>query len=174
MKLGKLDFKPVSENLSLVAGKTKEALQKITSAEAYVAEIDSDLADTAAFCEHYGIGMDISANCVIVEAKRGGKVWYAACIVMATTRADINGVVRKTLDARKLSFAPTDKAVSLSGMEYGGITPVGLPGDWPILIDTTVANSAQVVVGSGIRGSKMVVSGKLLASLPGAKVLDIT
>lgn len=174
MKLGKLEFKPAKQHLNLVAVKTKEALQIIESDEAYVAEIDPDLADTSAFCEHYDIDMDVSANCVIVEAKRGDKVWYAACIILATDRADINGVVRKTLDARRVSFAPMETAVSLSSMEYGGITPIGLPKEWPILVDTAVASSAHVVVGSGIRGSKVVVSGELLASLPGARVLDIT
>ena len=71
--------------------------------------------------------LDESANCVVVAAKRGGETRYAACMVLATTRADVNGVVRRHLDARKASFAPMDEAVGLTGMEYGGITPVGLP-----------------------------------------------
>ena len=108
-----------------------------------VAPIDPDLADTAAFCEAYEVGLDVSANCVIVAGKRGGEVTrYAACVVLATTRADVNGVVRKLLDARKASFAPMDEAVTLTGMEYGGITPIGLPADWPILVDARVVGHA--------------------------------
>lgn len=140
----------------------------------WVSGIDPDLADTAAFCEHYGIGMEMSANCVVVEAKRADKVWYAACLVLATTRADINGIVRRQLGARKVSFAPMDMAVSLTNMEYGGITPVGLPKDWTILIDENVIKKDQVIIGSGIRGSKLLISTKIIASLRGAEVLAIT
>jgi prolyl-tRNA editing enzyme YbaK/EbsC (Cys-tRNA(Pro) deacylase) len=109
----------------------------------------------------------------VVEAKRGDKTWYAACIVLATARADINGTVRHQLDARRISFAPMDKAVSLTKMEYGGITPIGLPRDWPILVDTTVVKTPHVVIGSGLRGSKLLVSGSLLKDLPNAIVMDI-
>ena len=85
----------------------------------------------------------------------------------------MNGAVRRHLGARKLSFAPMDDAVALSGMEYGGITPIGLPADWPILVDASVAGHDRLIVGSGIRGSKLLVSGALLASLPNAEVLAI-
>jgi prolyl-tRNA editing enzyme YbaK/EbsC (Cys-tRNA(Pro) deacylase) len=136
-----------------------------------VAAIDPDLADTAAFCAAYGVALDASANCVVVAAKRAGETAYAACLVLATTRADINGLVRKHLGARKISFAPMDDAVARTGMQYGGITPIGLPADWPILIDPAVAASREVVVGSGIRGSKIWTPGAALALLPGAVVL---
>jgi len=136
-----------------------------------VGAIDPDLADTAAFCAEYGVGLDESANCVIVAAKRAGEVTYAACMVLATTRADVNGLARRHLGARKISFAPMDEAVTLTGMEYGGITPVGLPADWPILIDEAVAAAPRVVVGSGIRGSKLWLPGSALTLLPNAVVL---
>ncbi|MDX6198587.1 MAG: hypothetical protein QOJ79_1738 [Actinomycetota bacterium] len=137
-----------------------------------VAPIDPDFADTAAFCEFYDIALEQSANCVVVAAKRGGEVRYAACMVLATTRADVNGVVRRHLDARKASFAPMDDAVQLTGMEYGGITPIGLPDDWPLLVDPAVVAAGQVVIGSGIRASKLELPGEALAELPGAVVLD--
>jgi len=140
----------------------------------WVSEIDPGLADTAAFCEHYEIGLDVSANCVVVEARRADRVWFAACVVLAITRADVNGIVRKHLDARKISFAPMDAAVSLTGMEYGGITPVGLPDDWPILVDRNVIDEDRVIIGSGIRGSKLLAATEVLASLPNAEVLAIT
>jgi prolyl-tRNA editing enzyme YbaK/EbsC (Cys-tRNA(Pro) deacylase) len=138
-----------------------------------VAEIDPALADTAAFCERYGVRLDQSANCVVLAARREGRAWFAACVILATTRADVNGVVKKTLGASKLSFAPMDDAVRAAAMEYGGITPLGLPADWPLLIDERVTTAGEVVIGSGVRRSKLVLPGALLAQLPGAQVLAI-
>ncbi len=170
MELGKLTFVPASEAPELVAEPVRPHLQ----GGLWVSEIDPGLADTAAFCEHYGIGLDISANCVVVEARRAERTWHAACLVLATTRADVNGVVRKHLGARKISFAPMDTAVSLTGMDYGGITPVGLPADWPVLIDVNVTDQERVIIGSGIRGSKLLAATELLASLPGTEVMPLT
>jgi prolyl-tRNA editing enzyme YbaK/EbsC (Cys-tRNA(Pro) deacylase) len=136
-----------------------------------VAEIDPAVADTAAFCARYGVAPDESANCVVVAGRRDGEVRMAACMILATTRADVNGLVRRELDVRKASFAPVAEAVALTGMEYGGITPIGLPADWPIFVDEAVANSPRVVIGSGVRRSKLTLPGAALASLPGATVL---
>jgi prolyl-tRNA editing enzyme YbaK/EbsC (Cys-tRNA(Pro) deacylase) len=99
-------------------------------------------------------------------------VRYAACLVLATTRADVNGVGRRRLDVRKASFAPMDTAVAETGMEYGGITPIGLLEGWPILIDARVAAGPYVIIGSGVRHSKIVVPGAALARLPGAEVVE--
>ena len=92
--------------------------------------------------------------------------------MLATTRADVNTVIRRRMDVRKISFAPMDAAVERTGMEYGGITPIGLPAGWPILVDSAVATAGPVVIGSGIRGSKIVLDGALLASLPDAEVVE--
>ena len=168
-----LDLVPVLGRLDLVAGPVASALQAWPRAgEVGVAPIDPQLADTAAFCAAYDVGLDRSANCVVVAGKRGGETRYAACMVLATTRADVNGVVRRHLDARKASFAPMDDAVQLTGMEYGGITPIGLPDGWPILVDPAVVAAGAVVIGSGIRGSKLELPGEALADLPGAVVLE--
>ncbi|MEV5573691.1 YbaK/EbsC family protein [Spirillospora sp. NPDC052269] len=167
----RLDWIPATERPDLLAEPVAAAIADVQGAK--VAEIDPELADTAAFCERYGVGMEVSANCVVVAAKRGGEVSYAACMVLATGRADVNGVVRKHLGARKASFAPMTEATSLTGMEYGGITPVGLPADWPILVDAAVAEAGEVVIGGGVRGSKLLVPGKSLAALPGAEVLPL-
>ena len=137
-----------------------------------VAEIDPDLADTAAFCATYGSPLEASANCVVVAGKRSGEERFAACLVLATTRADVNGVVRRRLDVRKASFAPMDTAVELTGMAYGGITPLGLPVGWPLLLDPTVVAAPEVVIGSGIRGSKLLVPGPTLAVLANAEVVE--
>ena len=175
MELGKLRFVPVTQAIGLVGGPVQRYMQSTDVSDGlWVSEIDPGLADTAAFCEHYEIGLDVSANCVVVEARRADRVWFAACVVLAITRADVNGIVRKHLGARKISFAPMDAAVSLTGMEYGGITPVGLPDDWPILVDRNVIDEDRVIIGSGIRGSKLLAATEVLASLPNAEVLAIT
>jgi prolyl-tRNA editing enzyme YbaK/EbsC (Cys-tRNA(Pro) deacylase) len=167
-----LDFSPALSRMDLLAEPVAAALRGWSGAdEVEVAEIDPALADTAAFCERYGVSLTESANCVVVLGRRGDVSTYAACMIAATTRADVNGLVRRHLDARKASFAPVDTVTAASGMEYGGITPVGLPADWPVLVDEAVAKTPSVVIGSGIRGSKLRLPGRLLAALPSAQVL---
>ncbi|MFF3147843.1 YbaK/EbsC family protein, partial [Streptomyces sp. NPDC057927] len=94
------------------------------------------------------------------------------CVVLSATRVDVNGVVRRQLGARKASFAPMDIATGESGMEYGGITPIGLPGDWPVLVDSAVVELPYVLVGSGRRRGKLLVPGKAFAELPNVVVLE--
>ena len=137
-----------------------------------VAAIDPDVADTAAFSERYGVPLEESANCVVIAGRREGVQRQLACVVLATTRADVNGVARRRLDVRKASFMPMDEAVAGTGMEYGGITPIGLPVDWPVLVDAAVAAADSVVIGSGVRRSKLRLSGALLAGLPAVEVVD--
>ena len=165
--IGTLTTAPAQDRPELLGRTVPAALPP----DALVAAIDPDLADTAAFCEAYAVSLGQSANCVVVAAKRGGETRYAACVALATTRVDVNGFVRRHLDARKVSFAPMDTAVELTSMEYGGITPFGLPADWPVLVDAAVTAVPLVVVGSGIRGSKLVVPGASLATIPTAQVL---
>ncbi|QWF79939.1 YbaK/EbsC family protein [Amycolatopsis sp. CA-230715] len=170
---GTLTVEPAAQRTDLLAEPVAKALAALADRNAVgVAAIDADLAGTAAFCEAYSSPLSASANCVVVAGKRSGEVRYAAALVLATTRADVNGVIKRRLDVRKASFAPMDEAVSLTGMEYGGITPVGLPADWPILIDKAVAEAPELVIGSGIRGSKLLIPGPVAASLPGAEVID--
>jgi prolyl-tRNA editing enzyme YbaK/EbsC (Cys-tRNA(Pro) deacylase) len=167
-----LSFVPALSRPQLLAEPVAAALRQWPGAdEVLVAEIDPALADTAAFCERYGVSPAESANCVVIAARRGGNTMYAACMVAATTRADVNGLVRRHLDARKASFAPVGAVTAAPRMEYGGITPVGLPPDWPVLIDEAVAKTGSVVIGSGIRGSKLRLPGRLVAALPPAQVL---
>jgi prolyl-tRNA editing enzyme YbaK/EbsC (Cys-tRNA(Pro) deacylase) len=173
MILGKLDFASADQHPELLAEPTYQAIKEYGLPDVLVAGSDSKLADTAAFCEAYGIGMDISVNCVIAEAKRADRIWYAACLILATSRVDLNGVVRRHLDASKISFAGMDTATSLTNMEFGGITPIGLPSDWPILVDEAVLQRERVVIGSGIRASKLLVKSSLFTLLPNAVVKDI-
>jgi prolyl-tRNA editing enzyme YbaK/EbsC (Cys-tRNA(Pro) deacylase) len=172
-KFGTLDVLPALKHLDLMAVPTAAALKDLpNAADVGVAQIDPTLSDTAAFCERYQVTPSQAANCVILEAKRAERTWYAACMILGSTRADVNGVARKFLDARRVSFAPMDMAVSLTGMEYGGITPVGLPAEWPILVDGAVAASERLIIGSGIRRSKLLVSRAFLAALPNSTVLE--
>ena len=170
-RLGSLTWTPAGDRPELLGSPVADALPALTG-PVWVAEIDDDLADTAAFTEAYAVPPEASANCVVVAARRAGQTTLAACLVLATTRADVNGLVRRHLDARKASFAPQDVAVAESGMAYGGITPVGLPPGWPVLVDAAVAAADWVVIGSGTRGSKLAVPGSVLAALPSAVVLE--
>jgi prolyl-tRNA editing enzyme YbaK/EbsC (Cys-tRNA(Pro) deacylase) len=157
----------------LLARPVTSALRQFPDAAGVaVAGIDPALSDTAAFGAAYGVPPQVSANCVVVAGRREGAERIAACMVLATTRADINGVVRRALDVRKASFLPMERAVELTGMEYGGITPVGLPRSWPILVDARVADVEIAVIGSGVRRSKLVLPGRLIAALPQARVVE--
>jgi prolyl-tRNA editing enzyme YbaK/EbsC (Cys-tRNA(Pro) deacylase) len=170
--MGLLETGPALERPDLLAEPVRAALAAGQAAGVAVAEIDPDLADTAAFCERYAVRPEESANCVIVTGRRDGQPRYAACVVLATTRADVNGLARRQLDVRKASFAPMEEAVQLTAMEYGGITPLGLPEGWPVLVDAAVAAAPMVVVGSGLRRSKLALPGAALAALPAAVVLE--
>jgi len=171
--MGVLPAVPAAQRSDLLAPPVVAALDGLAARDDVgVAEIDPELADTAAFCERYQVSPVESANCVVVTGKRDGQARFAACVVLATTRADVNGLARRRLDVRKASFAATELAVAETGMEYGGITPIGLPSGWPVLIDAAVAASPRVVIGSGIRRSKLTLPGAVLAGLPGAEVLD--
>jgi len=174
--MGRLETAPARSRKDLLAAPVYEALTAWNTAtdpaQIQVAAIDPDLADTAAFCAEYDVGLDVSANCVVVAGKREGAQRFAACMVLATTRADVNNVVRRLLDVRKASFAPMDVAVIETGMEYGGITAIGLPSSWPIFVDAAVAATPYVVIGSGVRRSKILLPGATLAELPNAQVVD--
>jgi prolyl-tRNA editing enzyme YbaK/EbsC (Cys-tRNA(Pro) deacylase) len=108
---------------------------------------------------------------VVVMGRRDGTERTAACVVRADTRADVNAVVKRTLDVRKASFLAHDRAVEETSMEYGGITPIGLPDDWRLFVDEAVTTIGTAIIGSGIRGSKLFLPGALLGKLPGAEVI---
>ncbi len=165
---------PATEHPELLAPAVAAFLTSWSHAgDVFVASIDPDLADTAAFCDRYDVPLEASANCVVIEGRRGDVSRRAACMVLATHRADINGVVRRRLDARKASFAAMEQAVADTAMEYGGITPLGLPAEWPILVDDAVVGVELAVIGSGVRRSKLALPGARLGELPSAEVLAL-
>jgi prolyl-tRNA editing enzyme YbaK/EbsC (Cys-tRNA(Pro) deacylase) len=171
--LGSLTWQPALESSDLLGAPVSAALALWRhAADVAVCAIDPDLADTAAMTQAYGVPLTASANCVVVAGKREGQERVAACVVRADTRADVNNLVKRALDVRKASFLSTERAVAETGMEYGGITPVGLPDGWRLLVDARVVAIDLAVVGSGIRGSKLALPGALLAQLPRAEVLE--
>jgi prolyl-tRNA editing enzyme YbaK/EbsC (Cys-tRNA(Pro) deacylase) len=171
--IGTLRTIPALDRGDLLAPPVLDALRTYDWAtDVQVAEIDPELADTAAFCAAYDVPPEISANCVVIGGRRAGDERIAACLVLATTRADVNGLVRRRLDARKASFLPMDEAVRRTGMEFGGITAFGLPKEWPLFVDSRVPGLPYAIVGSGIRRSKLLVPGGRLAEVANAEVVD--
>jgi len=171
--LGGLAAAPASTRTDLLAPPSLAALEGADLLDVVgVVEIDPAVSDTATTQEVFGLSMDTLVNCVIVGGKRDGMERIAACLILATGRADINNTVKRSLDVRKASFLPLERAVELTGMEYGGITPIGLPENWPILVDRRVVDAELVVIGSGVRRSKILLPGQALSRLPGAQVIE--
>ncbi len=173
--LGSLTLRPAADHPELLGAPVAALLAGWPhAAEVSVAEIDPELADTAAFSAAYDVPLEASANCVVVAGRRAGEERVAACVVRADTRADVNNLVKRTLDVRKASFLPMDRAVQETGMEHGGITPFGLPvaQGWRVLVDAACLEVPWALLGSGIRRSKIVVPGARLADLPGAEVVE--
>lgn len=164
---------PATEHPELVAPPVAAALAAWPETGGVaVVEIDPALADTAAMSAAYDVPMEAGANCVVVAGRREGQERVAACVVRADTRADVNHTVKRLLDVRKPSFLPMDRAVTESGMEHGGITPVGLPDGWRLLVDRRVLDVEVAVIGSGLRRSKLLVPGALLGRLPRVEVVE--
>ncbi len=171
--LGGLVAVPASNRTDLLAPSTLAALKTADLLDAVgVVEIDPAVSDTATTQKVFGLSMDALANCVIVGGKREGVESIAACLVLATGRVNVNNVVKRLLDVRKSSFLPQERAVELTGMEYGGITPIGLPTRWPIFVDRAVADADVVVIGSGVRRSKILLPGVVVSRIPGVRIID--
>ena len=130
--------------------------------------------DTDLWCPKYGIPFEITGNVVVVHAHKNRKAPpdFAAALVTADTLADLNGVVKHTLEVSKVSFAPIDAAVEATGMESGGMSPIGLPSDWPLLVDQHILSIPKLYLGSGVRPSKLVVDGSIFADIPGVQFVS--
>lgn len=171
-RLGSLTAVPTSSSPDLLAEPVARALDGWSHAvEVGVVRIDPELADTAAMTAAYDVPLTASANCVVVSGRRGGEERVAACVVRADTRADVNNLVKRTLDVRKATFLPMERAVEETGMEYGGITPVGLPDDWRVFVDPACLDIEVAIIGSGVRRSKLLLPGHRLGDLPRVEVL---
>ena len=141
------------------------------SADYEMIECDPDLADTAAFCAAYGVDPQDSANCILVAGK-GEPRRHCACVVLATTRLDVNRAVTRLLGVRKASFASAEETRELTGMLIGGVTPFGLPEGMRLYIDALVMTRAEVVVGGGTRSAKLRLAPRDLLRIPGAEVVE--
>jgi len=172
MQLGKLTAKPVALGLELVAKPVALALATLPLVDMFVAEIDPSFSDTATFCAHYEITLAQCANCVILKGKDRTATKLAACMVLGSMRLDVNGAVKSTLAVKKVSFALAGDAVEQSHMEPGAITSIGLPPTWEILVDEHVIATEWVVIGSGLRKSKLIVPGNFFMHLPHARVVS--
>ena len=141
-----------------------------TGIEYEIIPCEPELADTAAFCEHYGYALEDSANTIVVMGRADPPV-YAACVVLATTRLDVNKVVRKRLGTRKASFASGQDTMRLTGMEIGGVTPIGLPDGLPLWVDARVMERERIILGGGGRERKVHAPPGILVAL-GAEIVE--
>jgi len=132
---------------------------------------DPAFADTAEFCARYGIDPADSANAILVASRRGPRL-YALCLVLATTRLDVNHAVADLLGVRKLSFASAEETAHLTGMVLGGVTPFGIPGSLPVYVDARVLGRPTVVVGGGSRSTKIRLDPEVFHRLPGCRVVE--
>lgn len=171
--LGLLHADPVAQHLDLVAPVVRDALTDLGWLERVGAvEIDPAVSETAATQAAFELDATTLANCVVVGGSRAGEERIVACVVLASTKLDVNRTVRKRLDVRSASFLPMDRAVEETGMEYGGITPIGIPASWSLFVDSRVLEQPVVITGSGIRASKLLWPGRLVGELPRAEVVE--
>jgi len=146
------------------------ALQKL-DIEYNALACDPDSADTADFCAKYGYSPEQSANALLVGSTKG-EPKFAACLVLANCRLDVNKTVRKKLEVRKLSFATPEDTRRITGMELGGVTPFALPADLPLWIDNRVLNCEQIILGGGNRSSKLLLAPTELHKIPQAEFVE--
>ncbi len=159
-----------AEESSLIEARVRDRLAAL-GVDHETMPCDPDFADTAAFCERYGVAPDHSANTIVVAARKEPGV-ACACVALATCRLDVNHVVCGLLGVRKASFAAPDQTRALTGMMIGGVTPFGLPDALPLYIDARVMDQETVVIGGGSRSMKIRLAPSALLRLPGARVVE--
>lgn len=157
-------------SVTLLPSKVAAALES-TGMPFRVVECDPDYADTFPYCEKYGVALEDAANTILVASKRPrGKM--AACVLLATTRLDVNHRVKQVMGVSRLSFATAELTREVTGMEIGGVNPFGLEGDLPLLIDAAVMERPEVLLGAGVRNAKIFAHPKILSLLPNASVVE--
>ncbi len=171
-----LSFVPVLERPDLVSASVLACVRTwsgpVPAQALTVAEIDPAAAGGQDFCARYGVPYDSGANCVVVEARRNATVTFVACLIPVGCRMDLGGFVRRHLGARRVSVADKEFVLTETGMEYGSITPFGLPKDWRILADSRIVTVPQLVIGGGLKRSKLRVPGAALLTLPNAESIE--
>jgi prolyl-tRNA editing enzyme YbaK/EbsC (Cys-tRNA(Pro) deacylase) len=176
MEIERLRFAAIELAPNLVSNSVAECIRtwkgNVSLGELLVAEIDPAAADGYEFCTRYGYRYSEGANCVVVEATRGDVSKFAACLIPVGCRMDLGSFVRKYLHARRVSLAPKEFVLNATGMEYGSITPFGLPNDWSILIDSRIVAAPRIIVGGGLRKSKLCVPGAAFLDLPNTQAIE--
>ena len=175
MKIGNLEFKPIIENKDLVPTCIYNFVS--TWNEEFknsflVAKIDSKYADGEKLCDKYKIDRKIGFNCLIVECKRNGIIKYCALIVPIGYKYNMGSVVRKHMNSRVVSVAPLDFVLEKTNMEYGSITPIGLPSDWKILVDSLIKEQTNIIIGGGLVNSKISLPTSIFLKLPNVEILE--
>lgn len=172
----KLSFIPVIVSPGLVPEIVYRAVREGTwscdKEEFLVAEIDPKYAGGLELCEKYNIDSMKGANCLVVNGIRGQNKTFAACLVPVGYRYDMSGVVRKAMNARQVSVAPLEFVLSKTQMEYGSITPIGLPEEWLLFIDPMVLKNEHIIVGGGLIKSKLLIPSSVLLDIPNAIILE--
>lgn len=164
-----LIFEPALTRPELLAPSVAGVIERWRQApwidEVRVAEIDPMFARGVDLCEHYGLDLKQAGNCLILKASRAGRSWMAGCLVPPDRRTNLGSIVRKTLNAREISLLPKELAIKETEMEYGSITVIGLPEEWPVLIDASLAHAKALVIGSGVLRSKLRLPGEALVTM---------
>jgi prolyl-tRNA editing enzyme YbaK/EbsC (Cys-tRNA(Pro) deacylase) len=175
MKIGNLEFSPIMENKNIVSKCIYDFVSNCNNEEKsnfLVAKINSKFADGNKLCEQYNVDKKIGFNCLIVECKRNDIVKYCALVVPIGYKYNMGSIVRKYTNSRVVSVAPLDYVLEKTGMEYGSITPIGLPDDWMILVDPLIKEQEQIIIGGGLVTSKISLPTELFLKLPNVQILE--
>lgn len=176
MYIGKLCFEPVIEHEEMVPEVIFQTVKnwsgKVKKESFLVAEIDPIFAGGKELCEHYDIDIKIGANCLVVEGKRNKQSSYAVCLVPVGYKYNMSSVIRKAMNMRQVSVAPLQMVLDTVQMEYGSITPIGLPIDWPLYIDPLVMKNERIIIGGGFVKCKLSILTQALLDMPNSVVLD--
>ncbi|MDB5264709.1 MAG: proline--tRNA ligase [Parcubacteria group bacterium] len=164
-----LDFQPVKDHAELVS---KSVYAVVKDSEVLVGKIDPQYMNGSALSDHYDVNLEDGANCIVVKGKRGEERMMAAVLVPVGYRADLNGLVCEKLNAKKVSMAPLEEVIQETGMEYGSITPVGLPESWKVLIDSRLMQKEKIIVGGGKQVSKLLVPTAFLKTQSNVEVVE--
>ncbi len=168
-----LEFKSIETNPTLVSECVLEFSESFAQElRPLAAEIDPQFTGSKEFCEHYSIDPSDGANCIIVEVVKGNEKSLACCLVPIGYRADLNSLVRKHFNARRVSFALLEKVIQETKMEYGSITPFGLPHTWPVLIDSKIMEKEKIIVGGGKKISKLLIQTLLFKQIPNFEIIN--
>ncbi|HEV3429679.1 MAG TPA: YbaK/EbsC family protein [Paraburkholderia sp.] len=151
----------------------RNVMARLPSQGVAVFTVDDDASDTAQFSERYGFGLEDCANTLVLRYKRNGAEHHAAVVTLGSRRLDVNGAVKARLGAQRLSFAKREQAVELTGMEFGGITAFGVPDDWIVLVDAAVMMRERIVMGAGVRATKLLLAPAILEQLPNVDIAPL-